>query len=98
MKTTQVLKSIAFGIAAGAAIFFIPLPFRFFFGFFLLLFVLRAFAWSRWRRGYWKQHPGRYHFWNPSYTQRWQNMSEEERNIFIQKMEKELFGTNITAG
>jgi len=97
MKTTQVLKSILFGVAIGAAIFFIPFPFRFFFGFFLLLFVLRIFAWGRWRRGSWKHNYHTHAFWNPSYTQRWKNMSDEERKSFIHKMEKELFTTNIAA-
>jgi len=90
MKTIQVLKAISIGVIAGAAIFFIPFPFRFFFVFFLVVFAFRFFAWGRSRRNY-----GDHHFWNPSYTQRWQNMSEEERKAFMQKMEKELFtGTN----
>ena len=94
MKTTQVLKAILSGIVVGAAIFFIPFPFRFFFVFFLIFFVIRFFAWGRWGRGYWYRDYHGHHFWNPSYTQRWRNMSEEERKAFIQKMEKELFATN----
>jgi hypothetical protein len=97
MKTTQVLKAILFGVAAGAAIFFIPFPFRFIFIFFLVFFVIRIFAWRRWRRGYWHDGNYNYHqFWNPSYTQRWRNMSDEERKAFIKKMESELFATNVT--
>ncbi len=96
MKTTQILKAIAFGILAGAVLFFIPFPFRFFFGFFFIFFIIRAFAWKRWR-GYERRNFSSHHFWNPSYTQRWQNMSEEERKTFIQKMENELFKTNIAA-
>jgi len=95
MKTTQVLKAILIGIVAGAALFFIPFPFRFFFIFFFLFFSIRFFAWGRWRRRQWRDgNNNYYHFWNPSYTQRWQNMSVEERKTFIQKMEKELFATS----
>ena len=94
MKTTQVLKAILFGIAVGAAIFFIPFPFRFFFGFLLIFLILCFFVWGGWRRSYWREHRGHY-FWNPSYTQRWQSMSDEERKTFIKKMETELFKTNI---
>jgi hypothetical protein len=97
MKTTQVLKAILFGVVAGAAIFFIPFPFRFFFGLFLIFFVIRFFTWGWWGRGYRYRNYHDYHFWNPSYTQRWQSMSDEERKAFIQKMEKELFATNVTA-
>jgi hypothetical protein len=96
MKTAQVLKAILFGVVAGAAIFFIPFPFRFLFIFFLIFFIIRFFAWGRWGRGYWNRSYSGYHFWNPSYTQRWQSMSEEERKTFIKKMETELFATNVT--
>jgi len=95
MKTTQVLKAIIFGIVAGAALFFIPFPFRFLFGFLLIFFIIRFFAWGRWRGGYWNRDYQGYHFWNPSYTQRWHSMSDEERKAFIKKMETELFNTNI---
>lgn len=91
MKTTQVLKAILFGVVAGAAIFFIPFPFRFFFIFFLIFFIVRFFAWGRWRGGYRNGGFAGHHFWNPSYTQRWQSMSDEERKTFIKKMESELF-------
>jgi hypothetical protein len=97
MKTTQILKAILFGVVAGAAIFFIPFPFRFIFIFFLVFFVIRVFAWRRWKRGNWSNHHYGYSFWNPSYTQRWQSMSDEERKAFIKKMEKELFATNAAA-
>ena len=97
MKTTQILKAIAFGILAGAAIFFIPFTFRFFFGFFLIFFIIRAFTWKRWSREYGRRNFGGHYFWNQSYTQRWQSMSEEERKTFIQKMESELFKTNIAS-
>ena len=97
MKTTQVLKAILFGVAVGAAIFFVPFPFRFFFGFFLIFFIIRFFARGRWGRGYGRRDLHGYHFWNPSYTQRWQSMSGEERKAFMQKMESELFKTNITS-
>jgi hypothetical protein len=90
MKTTQVFKAVLIGILAGAAIFFTPFPFRFFFIFFFIFFAFRFFAWGRWRyRGY-AGYRG-YNFWNPSYTQRWHSMSDEERKAFMQKMEKELF-------
>ena len=95
MKTKQVLKAILFGIVAGAALFFISFPFRFLFGFLLIFFIIRAFAFRR-RMHHWGNGFNRNHFWNPSYTQRWQSMNEEERKIFIQKMESELFKTSIT--
>lgn len=90
MKTTQVLKAAAIGIITGAALFFFPFPFRFLFIFFLIFFIVRFFVWSRYRNGNWRHHQG-FNFWNPSYTQRWQNMSDEERKAFINKMESELF-------
>ena len=43
MKTTQILKAMPVGVLAGAAIFFIPFPFRFFFGFLLIFFAFRFF-------------------------------------------------------
>jgi len=95
MKTMQVLKAILFGAVAGAAIFFIPFPFRFFFGFFLIFFVIRFFVWGRGSRN--RDYNGYHHFWNPSYTQRWRSMGEEERKAFIKKMESELFKVNLTA-
>lgn len=88
MKTTQVLKAAAIGIIAGAALFFFPFPFRFLFIFFLIFFIIRRFAWGRGRN--WNNSHG-FNFWNPSYTQRWQSMSDEERKTFIKKMESELF-------
>jgi len=98
MKTTKVLKAILIGVVAGAAIFFIPFPLRFFFVFFLIFFVVRFFAWRRRGHGSWNRNfSGYQHFWNPSYTQRWQSMSDEERKAFIQKMEGELFATNPAA-
>ncbi|MEP6684521.1 MAG: hypothetical protein ABJA35_14725 [Parafilimonas sp.] len=95
MKTTQVLKAILIGVVSGAAIFFIPFPFRFFFIFFLIFFIIRFFAWGRRRRCSWNSNYNGYqHFWNPSYTQRWRSMSDEQRKTFIKKMESELFATN----
>lgn len=91
MKTTQVLKAILIGVLAGAAVFFVPFPFRFFFIFFFLFFVFRFFWWGRWRGGYRGRDYAGNHFWNPSYTERWRSMSDEERKIFIKKMENELF-------
>ena len=93
MKTPQVLKAILIGIVAGAVIFFTPFPFRFFFIFFIIFFAFRFFAWGRWRYRGSFGHPGYrgYNFWNPSYTERWHSMSDEERKAFMQKMEKELF-------
>ena len=88
--TTKVLAAIGIGILAGAAIFFFPFPFRFFIVFFLIFFALRFFWWSRWRYG--RFHGYGYGIWhNPAYAQRWHNMSDEERKVFMQKMEKELF-------
>ncbi len=93
MKTTQILKAILIGAVAGAAIFFTPFPFRFFFVFLLIFFAFRFFAWGRWNRNNWNRNYQNY-FWNPSYTQRWQSMSDDERKAFIKKMESELFATN----
>ena len=94
MKTTKVLKAILVGAVAGAAIFILPFPFRFFIIFFFIFFIIRAFAW---RRNYWKGNYNMHQFWNPSYTQRWQSMSDEERKAFMQKMESELFATKTSA-
>ena len=96
--TTNIFKAIGVGILAGALLFFIPFPFRFFFIFFLIFFAFRFFTFGRFRRrGHWNdENNNRYHFWNPSYTQRWRNMNNEERKSFIQKMESELFSTNIS--
>ena len=84
----KVLTAIGIGILAGAAIFFIPFPFRFFFFFFLIFFVIRFFWWRRWSYG---GHYGYGIFNNPAYGRRWRSMSDEQRKAFIQKMEKELF-------
>lgn len=92
MKTKQVLKAILAGVAVGAVIFFIPFPFRFFFVFFFIFFALRIFYWRK-RGRYWNAKFGEQYFWNPSYTQRWRSLSNEERKSLIQKMEKELFAT-----
>lgn len=92
MKTKQVFKAILTGVIIGAAIFFIPFPFGFFFIFFFIFFAFRFFFWGR-QRKYWYGENNSHYFWNPSYTQRWRNMTEEERKNFIQKMEKELFAT-----
>jgi hypothetical protein len=97
MKTRQVLKAILTGAIAGAAIFFIPFPFRFFFIFFFIFFAFRFFARSRWKRGYGAGNYYARQFWNPSYTQRWQSMSDEERKAFIKKMESELFAAKTEA-
>ena len=84
----KVLTAIGVGMLAGAAIFFIPFPFRFFFFFFLIFFVFRFFWWRRWSYG---GHYGYAVFNNPAYARRWHSMSDEQRKAFIQKMEKELF-------
>lgn len=97
MKTTQILKAILIGVLAGAAIFFVPFPFRFFFIFFFIFFAFRFFAWGRWRREYWNKDYSGNHFWNLIYTQRWHNMSDEERKTFIKKMESELFANKPAA-
>lgn len=92
MKTKQVLKAILFGLLAGAAIFFIPFPFRFFFGFLLIFFAFRFFAFGRRYRGGWRTGYAPYQFMhNHVYAKRWRNMSDDERKAFIKKMENELF-------
>ena len=92
MKITQVLKAIVFGAFTGAAIFFIPFPFRFFLGFLLIFFAFRSFAFGRRGRGGWRGGYTPYQFMhNHAYADRWRNMSDDERKAFIKKMESELF-------
>lgn len=95
MKTTQVLKAIVIGAVAGAAVFFVPFPFRFFFIFLLIFFAFRFFAWRRWKTGGgWQKNYASYSFLhNHIYAERWRNMSDDERKAFIKKMENELFAT-----
>ena len=85
----KVLTAIGNGMLAGAAIFFIPFPFRFFLFFFLIFFGFRFFWWRRWR---YSDHYGYGVFNNPAYVRRWHSMTDEQRKAFIQKMEGELFG------
>lgn len=88
--TAKVLKAILAGVLIGAALFFIPFPFRFFFGFFIIFLVARAFFGWGWRgRGYYNHRYGM--FRKHEYAERWRNMSDDERKIFISKMEKEMF-------
>ena len=89
----QFKKAILIGVVAGAAIFFVPFPFRFFFTFLLIFFAFRFFAWGRWRRGgKWQNNHLQYSFiHNRAYAERWRNMSDDERKAFIKKMESELF-------
>ena len=88
--TTKVLTAIGIGMLAGAAIFFVPFPFRFFLFFFLFFFSFRFFWWRRWSYGRY----GHGIFNDPVYVRRWHNMSEEQRKAFRQKMETELFATD----
>jgi hypothetical protein len=93
MKTTRVLKAILIGAIAGAALFFIPFPFRFFFIFFLIFFAFRFFAFGRYR-GNWRNEFTPYQFMhNDVYAERWRSMSDEERRAFLKKMEAELFAS-----
>lgn len=92
MKTTQVLKAILIGVVAGAAIFFVPFPFRLFFIFLLIFFAFRFFAFGRRYRGGRRNGFTPYQFMNNhTYAERWRNMSDDERKAFIKKMENELF-------
>ena len=92
MKTKQVLKAILFGAVTGAAIFFIPFPLRFFFGFLLIFFAFRFFAFGRRFKGAYRSGFAPYQFMhNHAYADRWRNMSDDERKVFIKKMESELF-------
>ncbi len=96
MKTTQVLKAILIGALAGASIFFIPFPFRFFLGFLLIFFAFRFFAFGR--RGRWNNGYAPYQFMHQhAYAERWRNMSDDERKAFIKKMETELFADKTAA-
>jgi hypothetical protein len=92
--TTQILKAVLLGVLGGALIFFMPFfLFNVLFIVLIIGFIFRFFGFKR--RGFGPN--DRYNFWNPSYTQRWQNMSEDERRAFTQKMEKELFaGSQVT--
>ena len=92
--TAKVFKAILAGILIGAAVFFIPFPFRFFFGFLVIFFIARAFF--GWRgRGYYNHRYGM--FRKHEYAERWRNMSDAERKTFISKMEKELFAQEGSA-
>ncbi len=98
MKTRQVLKAIIFGVCIGAAIFFIPFPLRFIFGFLLIFFAFRFFAFGRRFRGGWRSGYAPYQFMhNHAYADRWRNMSDDERKAFIKKMESELFADKAAA-
>lgn len=87
--TTQILKAILLGILGGALLFF--MPFFIFRVLFIVLIISLLFRFFGFRRRWYRGNEG-YNFWNPSYTQRWQNMTAEERKAFTEKMEKELFG------
>ena len=94
MKTTKVLKAILIGMVAGAALFFVPFPFRFFFIFFLIFFAFRFFAFGRRYRGSWRNDFAPYQFMhNNIYAERWRSMNDEERKAFLKKMEAELFAS-----
>lgn len=94
MKTTRILKAILIGAIAGAAIFFVPFPFRFFFGFLLIFFAFRFFIFGRRHRSTWRNDYAPYQFMHHHvYAERWHNMSDNERKAFIKKMEGELFAT-----
>lgn len=95
MKTNRVLKAIAFIIAAGAVIFFIPFLLMLFTVLALLFFAVRFFTRSRRHNNYYAHHG--HHFRHPFFAQRWQYMSEKDRKAFAQKMERELYTIHITA-
>jgi hypothetical protein len=90
--TTQILKAIFAGIVAGIAIFMLPfLVLRVIIFILLIRLAFRLFG----GRSYWG---GRRGFWrNPAYASRWHSMSPEERKIFMDKMEKELFAQQNTS-
>lgn len=97
MKTTQVFKAILIGVLAGAVIFFIPFPFRFFLSFLLIFFAFRFFAFGRYRRGRNNGYAPYQFMHHQVYAQRWRNMSDDDRKAFIKKMESELFADkNVT--
>jgi hypothetical protein len=72
---TTILKTIAAGILAGAALFMIPFFLIKILIFFLL--IKAVFRLLGWRRHHWRMHP--------AYVNRCGNMTEEERKAFTEK-------------
>ena len=96
MKTTQILKAIAFGVLAGAAIFFVHIPFPFFLAVIFIFFAFRFLGGRRrwgWHHGYYEG----YNFWhNPENACKWHSMTPDQRKAFTEKMERELFADTTT--
>ncbi len=94
--TTNVFKAVLIGLLAGVLLFFMPFfLFRVLIVILILSLIFRLFGFRRrWSRGF-----GGNGFWNhPAYMQRWWSMSDEERKVFKEKMERELFagtGNNL---
>jgi hypothetical protein len=87
--TTNVFKAILIGLLAGALLFFMPFfLFRVLVVILIITLLFRLFGFrQRWQGRY-----GGQGFWNnPLVLQRWCNMSDDERKIFKEKMEKEIF-------
>jgi hypothetical protein len=86
---TQVTRAILIGLLSGVLLFF--MPFFLLRVVFIFLLIGLIFRLSGFRRRWYGDHGGRGFWSNPEYARRWHNMSNEERNAFKQKMEKELF-------
>ncbi len=86
----QILKIILGGVLAGLALFIMPFVLMKLVIFFLLLaLIFRLFGGRRrwyYRHAFYGINPQK----KQEYAQRWRNMTEEERSIFIQKTEEAL--------
>ena len=86
-------RIILFAVLIGAALFFAPLGFRFFFLILFIFFLSRIFFWGRWRRRYGYGPRGYYPSWHHRNeiisidgrdANMYHNTGERERKINIQ--------------
>jgi len=84
--SNQLVKVIVAGILGGVALFLLPFSLIRVVVFFLIVStIIRMFRPHGWRRGGfgpWHDH---------RYSDRWRNMTDEERRAFRDKMDKEFF-------
>ena len=83
----EILKPIAIGILAGAAMY--GLPFFFFRGFlffFVIWLLFRFVFWGRWGRGRWGYRDGGIH---PAFADTIRKMSDEEYEAFRKKFDRD---------
>ena len=86
--TTQILKVIAAGILGGIALFLMPfIILRILVIFLIIRLIFRLVGGGRhhWRNGKWGNH------FYPAFSRRWQDMSDEEKKSFREKMENDFF-------